>query len=152
VAHVRNAIALSLVVEASAPTAAAAAQPADLARAAAEPLMKQLEAFRRDDYEAAYVFASTEIEQMLDHLAFERMVKGGLPRDRPLVLRARRPDRRGAGWPRVRPGPVKGANGAGIDALYEVVREHDGWKINSVVTRPDPGLVLAPLPRRERAA
>jgi hypothetical protein len=76
---VRNAIAPSLVVVASAPTAAAAAQPADLARAAAEPLMKQLEAFRRDDYEAAYVFASTEIEQMLDRLAFERMVKGGYP-------------------------------------------------------------------------
>jgi hypothetical protein len=149
---VRNAIALSLVIVAGAPAGLASAQPADLARAAAEPIMKQIEAFRRDDYEAAYAFASTEIKQMFDRLAFERMVKGGYPEiaRSSFALVARTdvaPD--GRVYVLVR---VKGANGAGVEALYEMVREHDGWKINSVLTRPDPGLVLAPLPRRERAA
>src|SRR5262249_26449404 len=57
----------------------AGAQPSEIAKAAAEPIMKQLEAFRRGDYDAAYVFASTEIKQMFDRPAFERMVKGGYP-------------------------------------------------------------------------
>jgi len=26
-------------------------------------------------------------------------------------------------------------------ALYDMLRENDGWRINGLVTRPDPGLV-----------
>ena len=36
---------------------------------------------------------------------------------------------------------IRGANGNSIEALYDMVREADGWRINGVVTKPDPGLV-----------
>ena len=32
---------------------------------------------------------------------------------------------------------VRGVNGRGIEAVYEMVREDRGWRINGVVTRPD---------------
>ena len=137
----RGVIGLGLVIATLAGASVAAAQPAEVAKAAAEPIMRQLEAFRRDDYDAAYAFASAEIKRMFDREAFERMVKGGYPEIAQsafaLVSRTEvAPD--GHVHIVVR---VKGANGIGIEALYEMVRERDGWKINSVVTRPDPGLV-----------
>ena len=46
---------------------------------AAEPVMKQLEAFRRGDFDTAYTFASSEIKQLFDRPAFEHMVKNGYP-------------------------------------------------------------------------
>jgi ABC-type transporter MlaC component len=154
VRHPSDLIALSLIILALAlgDASAAAAQPAGIAKAATEPIMRQLEAFRRGDYDAAYVFASAEIKQMFDRRAFERMVKDGYPEIArsffALVSRADvGPD--GRVYVHVR---VKGANGVGIEALYEMVRERGAWKINSVMTRPDPGLVLAPLVSRERAA
>jgi len=119
----------------------ACAQPAEIAKAAAEPIMKQLEAFRRDDYDAAYVFASTEIKQMFDRPAFERMVKG----DYPEIARST-----SAVVSRTEMGPdgdvfvqlkIKGANGTGIEALYQMVPERDGWKVNGVMTRPDAGTI-----------
>ena len=39
-----------------------------------EPVLRQLEAFRRGDYDLAYTFASTEIQSLFDRPAFERMV------------------------------------------------------------------------------
>jgi len=36
---------------------------------------------------------------------------------------------------------IRGANGVSIEAVYEVVSEPGGWKINGVVTKPDPGVV-----------
>jgi hypothetical protein len=36
---------------------------------------------------------------------------------------------------------IQGANGNGIEALYEMVLEDRGWRINGVVARPDPGMV-----------
>jgi hypothetical protein len=47
---------------------------------------------------------------------------------------------------------VEGADGVGVEALYEMIQESDGWRINSVMTRPDPGLVLAPRPSWDRVA
>jgi hypothetical protein len=71
-------IGFAVAIAALAGAGVVSAQPSEI-KAAAEPIMKQLEAFRRDDYDAAYVFASTEIKQMFDRQAFERMVKGGYP-------------------------------------------------------------------------
>jgi len=148
----RHVIALGLVIVTLAGASGAPAQPAEVEKAATEPIMRQLEAFRRGDYDAAYVFASAEIKQMFDREAFERMVKDGYPEIArsafALVSRTEvGPD--GHVYVHVR---VKGANGVGIEALYEMVRERDAWRINSVMTRRDPGLVLAPLPSRDRAA
>ncbi len=46
---------------------------------AAEPIFGQLEAFRRNDYDAAYALASAEIRRLFDRGAFERMVRRGYP-------------------------------------------------------------------------
>ena len=56
-----------------------AAQPVNDSRAAAEPVMQQLEAFRRDDYLAAYAFACEQIQRLFDPGAFEQMVKRAYP-------------------------------------------------------------------------
>ena len=58
------------------------AQTSPDARQAIEPVMKQLDALRRDDYETAYTFASTTVQEMFDRQAFERMVRTGTPRSR----------------------------------------------------------------------
>ena len=137
----RGVFGLGLVIATLAGASVASAQHGDTAKAAAEPILRQLEAFRRDDYDAAYVFASTEIKRMFDRQAFERMVKGGYPEiARSAFALVSRTDVGPDGHVHILV-RVKGANGLGIEALYEMVREHDGWKINSVVTRPDPGLV-----------
>ena len=149
--RVKGAVGLGVVVVAVVVARVALAQPAEVARAVAEPITKQLEAFRRDDYDVAYSFASAEVKQMFDRQAFERMVKGGYPEiaDSTFALVSRTeaaPD--GHIFVRVK---IRGANGNTIEALYDMVRERDGWRINGVVTKPDPGLVFAPFLPRGRA-
>lgn len=58
---------------------AARAQADKEAKAAAEPVVKQLEAFRHDDYDTAYTFASEEIRALFDRRGFEAMVRLGYP-------------------------------------------------------------------------
>jgi hypothetical protein len=128
------------VLAASGPPAAASAQSERDAKAATEPIMKQLEAFRRDDYDTAYAFASAEIRQMFDRAAFERMVRGGYPeiaRSTFALIADTRATPDGHLHVRVR---IRGANGNSVEALYDMVSEPGGWRINGVVTKPDPGL------------
>lgn len=108
---------------------------------AAEPVMKQLDAFRKDDYAAAYTFASAEIRELFDRSAFERMVRDGYPEiarsTSALVAGTEaRPD--GHAIVRVR---IRGANGNNIEAFYDMIKEPEGWRINGVATRPDEGLI-----------
>jgi hypothetical protein len=134
------AVLLALVVSGAA-VGIALAQGGGAAKAAAEPVMQQLAAFRRDDYDAAYGFASAEIRQMFDRAAFERMVKGGYPeiaRSAFALVAESRVTAEGHAVVRVK---IQGANGNGIEALYEMVLEDRGWRINGVVARPDPGMV-----------
>ena len=102
--------------------------------------MQQLEAFRRDDFEAAFGFASAQIHQLFDRPRFEAMVRGRLPRDRALGLGRRSTASSAADGGRlylfVR---VRGANGQVVEAVYEMVLETGRWRINGVVTRPDSG-------------
>jgi len=136
-----RAVPLALLVAPLLAAGAAGAQTDADAKAAAEPVMEQLEAFRRDDYAAAYAFASEEIQRMFDRAAFERMVKGGYPEIArsafALVAESRAaPD--GHVYLRVK---VRGANGNSVEAVYDMVREGGRWRINGVVAKPDPGLV-----------
>jgi outer membrane lipoprotein-sorting protein len=48
-------------------------------KSAAEPVVKQLEAFRRGDFDTAFTFASGMIQAQFDRQAFETMVRGGYP-------------------------------------------------------------------------
>ncbi len=121
--------------------AAVSAQSEKDVKAAAEPIMKQLEAFRRDDYDTAYAFASAEIQQLFDRAAFERMVKGGYPeiaRSTFALIAQSEVTPDSHVHIRVR---IRGANGNSIEAVYDMLQEPGGWRINGVVTKPDPGLV-----------
>ncbi|SRR6266508_3379857 len=126
---------------------------------ASEPVMKQLEAFRRGDFDTAYMFASTEIKQLFDRPAFEHMVKNGYPeiaRSTFASVAASTVAPNGHVYLQIK---IRGANGNSIEAIYELVLENGQWKINGVTAKPDPGLVFktsplgtpnAPLPPGER--
>ena len=145
-------IGLELVAAMLLVAATSFAQPATDVKAAAEPIMKQLEAFRRDDYDTAYAFAAADVKEMFDRPAFERMVKSGYPeiaRSTFALIAHSEVAPNGHVHIRLR---IRGANGNSIEASYEMIQESGGWRIKSVVTRPDPGLVLTPFPSGERAA
>jgi len=110
------------------------------AKVAAEPVVKQLEAFRRDDYDTAFTFASAEIQAQFDRQSFEVMVRRGYPeiaRSTSAAVVKTELAPHGAAYVTVK---IRGANGQSIEALYELVWQ-DGWRINGVVTRPDAGVI-----------
>jgi hypothetical protein len=122
-------------------TGALLAQTGPDPKGALEPVLKQLEALRRDDYDAAYTFASASIQEMFDRPAFERMVKGGYPEiarsSSAHVVEGRvGPD--GHVYLRLK---IRGSNGNSIEAVYDMIWEGGRFRINGVVAKPDPGLV-----------
>ncbi|HEY7205727.1 MAG TPA: DUF4864 domain-containing protein [Methylomirabilota bacterium] len=120
----------------------AAAQPADStdAKAATVPVVKQLEAFRRNDFDTAFTFASGLIRERFDRRNFEVMVRRGYPEIAQSTFAAvTRAELESPGLAYVTV-KIRGANGQSIEALYEMVWEDD-WKINGVATRPDASLI-----------
>jgi hypothetical protein len=119
-------------------TGAAQAQP-DL-KAAADTVLAQLEAFRRDDYDTAYTFASEGIRRIFDRARFEQMVKTGYPEiarsQSAAVERAVLAD--GQAYLVLK---ILGANGNRIEAIYEMVWEDNRWRIGGVVSRQDNDVV-----------
>jgi hypothetical protein len=118
------------------PVVAATQSDSDL-EGAGGVVMQQLDAFRRDDFDEAFTFASTEIHQLFDRARFEQMVRTGYPeiaRSASAVI---------DGVQRTDPSRlylfvrVRGANGRAVEAVYEMVLEDGRWRINGVVTRPD---------------
>ncbi|HKC08385.1 MAG TPA: DUF4864 domain-containing protein [Methylomirabilota bacterium] len=106
------------------------------AKGAAEPVVKQLEAFRRDDFDTAFTFASGMIRAQFDRAAFETMVRRGYPeiaRSTFAAVTRTELDSPGLAYVTVK---IRGANGQAVEALYEMIWE-DGWRINGVATRPD---------------
>lgn len=105
-------------------------------KAAAETVLAQLDAFRRDDYDAAYAFASESIHQIFDRAGFERMVRTGYPeiaRSRSAAVEhaAIAPD--GHAYLILK---ISGTNGGRIEAIYDMIWENGRWKITGVVSRP----------------
>ena len=116
----------------------AEAQPLDAdAQAAGRSVMQQLEAFRRDDFSTAYTFASVTIRQMFDRARFEQMVRGGYPEIAHSASATIEGSRRGDAGEIYLLVRIVGDNGRAIEAVYELVSESGGWRINGVVTRPD---------------
>jgi hypothetical protein len=111
------------------------------ARAASEPPVKQLEAFRRGDFDTAFTFASGMIQAQFDRSAFETMVRRGYPEiARSTFAAVTRTELEAPGLAYVTV-KIRGANGQAVEALYEMIWE-DGWRINGVVTRPDAAGVI----------
>ena len=106
---------------------------------ASDAVLQQLDAFRRDDYERAYSFASMEIHSIFDRRGFEAMVRRGYP-EIAKCARARVVDRKiapdGHVFLKVK---IVGVNGRHVEAVYELIWEQGAWKINGVVAQPDPG-------------
>lgn len=129
----RLAIALALLLCVSAAGAQSAKSDP---KTAAVPVMKQLEAFRRDDFDTAFTFASQTIRAQFDRPSFETMVRRGYPEIArstfAAVTKTELPSE-GVAYVTVK---IRGANGQSIEALYELTWEGD-WKISGVVTRPD---------------
>jgi len=116
------------------------AQPGQDAKAAADPVVKQLEAFRRDDYDTAYTFASEEIRAQFDRRGFETMVRRGYPEIASSTFAlVTKTELRSEGLAYVTI-KIRGSNGQAIEGLYELVWQ-GGWKINGVATRPDAGVI-----------
>ena len=132
--------------------AEAPAQTSEDTRAAVDVVMQQLEAFRRDDFDAAYAFASSEIKHVWDRHGFEAMVRRGYPEiarsTYAFIAHARRAES-GYLYLAVK---IGGANGNTIEALYEMVREDGRWRINGVVTKPDTGERVSAPPGGLRSA
>jgi hypothetical protein len=106
------------------------------ATAAADPVVKQLEAFRRGDFDTAFTFASAMIQAQFDRPAFEIMVRRGYPEiARSTFATVTRTELESPGLAYVTV-KIRGANGQAIEAMYEMIWE-DGWRINGVATRPD---------------
>jgi len=118
----------------------AAAQADKDPKAAADPVVKQLEAFRRDDYDTAYTFASEEIRTQFDRRGFETMVRRGYPEIASSTFAlVTKTELRSEGLAYVTI-KIRGSNGQAIEGLYELVWQN-GWKINGVATRPDAGVI-----------
>lgn len=115
------------------------AQPPAAIEAASTTVLSQLEAFRRGDFDTAYTFASHSIQERFDRQAFERMVTTGYPeiaRSASAQITEGALAANGHVYLLV---VVVGVSGRSLQAVYELVPEDGGWKINGVVSKPDPG-------------
>jgi hypothetical protein len=131
------AVLVAMLLATAPPAGIASAQPAGDITAATEVVMRQLDAFRRNDFDTAYTFASTMIRDMFDRQAFERMVRTGYPEIASSVSAfvsefVVAPN--GGVYLRLR---IGGVNGNRIEAIYEMIREDGHWRINGVVAKPD---------------
>jgi hypothetical protein len=136
-ARARSAVLLAAVLAALLLAGGAAAQPDPDVDEAGRVVLQQLEAFRRNDFEGAFGFASRTIHDMFDAARFEAMVRGGYPE----IARSVRANidgskRRDAGELFLFL-HVQGENGRAVEAVYELIKEAGAWRINGVVTRPD---------------
>jgi uncharacterized protein DUF4864 len=130
----RHLLAAALLARAA--SALAQAPPDADVEAAGRIVVQQLEAFRRDDFDTAFSFASAEIHELFDRARFETMVRGGYPEIARSAFASIDGSQRGPGGRLYLLVRVRGANGQGVEAVYEMVLEGDQWRINGVVTRP----------------
>ena len=135
--HVVIAVALAIAIAPAGgdPPSSRAAELAQNRRAV-DTVLDQIDAFKRDDFTAAYRFASDVIKQQFDRANFERMVRGGYPEiaapaDVRVLDEGVAPS--GNAYVLIR---VRGKTGTAVEALYELVQEDGDWRVAAVVTRP----------------
>lgn len=128
---------------------AEAPSPPDAERQVAamvQTVLDQLAAFRRGDWAGAYGYAAEGIKARFSLEAFRVMVSHGYAP----IARSSRGLVRGAqvlgpdhGVVAVR---VEGQDGQLLDAVYELVREREAWRIAGVVAEPVDGGVTTRAP------
>jgi hypothetical protein len=110
----------------------------DGARAAPKIVRRQLDAFNRGDYRAAYQFAAPEIQAQFPLSEFRHMVETGYPqiaRSRsaafgPIEAHGDRVDL---------PVMVTGQDGVTVRVRYMLRHESDGWRVAGVASEHPPG-------------
>jgi len=136
-ARTLSAVLLAAVVATLPLAGPAAAQLDPDAAEAGRVVMQQLDAFRRDDFQAAFTFASRTIHDLFDAARFETMVRGSYPEIARSVRANIDGSKRGDAGELYLFLHVHGENGRAVEAVYEMVKESGIWRINGVVTRPD---------------
>ena len=112
----------------------------ELAQDVAEPVLRQIAALRAHDFTGAYALASKELRRTFSPSEFEWMVKRAHPEvaNSAYAFVVRTHEASGYTYVTVK---VHGRNGQNVEALYEMVREGGGWKINALSSRRDEGLL-----------
>jgi putative lipoic acid-binding regulatory protein len=107
---------------------------------AMELVMQQLAALRAHDFTAAYALASTEMRRHFSRGEFEWMVKRAHPEiaSSAYAFVVRTHESGGYLYVTVK---VHGKNGKDVEALYELVREGGGLKVNALLSRSDDGVL-----------
>ncbi|SRR5258706_15671745 len=136
-ARTLSAVLLAAVLATLPLAAPAAAQLDPDAAEAGRVVMQQLDAFRRDDFQAAFTFASRTIHDLFDAARFETMVRGSYPEIARSVRANIDGSKRGDAGELYLFLHVHGENGRAIEAVYEMIKENGAWRINGVVSRPD---------------
>ena len=118
----------------------ARADETGIASEAAELVLKQLAALRAHDFAAAYALVSRELRRSFSRGEFEWMVKRAHPEvaSSAYAFVVRTHEAGGYLYVTVK---VHGKNGKDAEALYEIVREGDGLKVNAVSSRRDDGVL-----------
>jgi hypothetical protein len=119
----------------------------DAARATRVVIRRQLDAFNRNDYRAAYEFAAPEIQERFPLPDFRKMVRDGYPQ----IARSRSAE---FGTPEVHgseaavPLTVTGKDGVTVRVIYHMRRERGRWRVAGVEDgrprRTPPGPPRAP--------
>jgi ABC-type transporter MlaC component len=117
-----------------------AATAQELAQDAAAPVLQQIAALRAHDFTGAYALSSKEMRRTFSPSEFEWMVKRAHPEvaSSTYAFVVRTHEAAGYTYVTVK---VHGRNGQNVEALYEMVREGGGWKINALSSRRDEGLL-----------
>jgi len=118
----------------------APAQETEAGRDPAALVLQQLAALRAHDFAAAYAVASTELRRHYSRGEFEWMVKRAHPEvaSSAYAFVVRTHEASGFLYVTVK---LQGRNGRSVEALYELVREGEHWKVNALSSRRDDGLL-----------
>ena len=130
-------LALLLALAPAVPAACADRHPGD---GPAALVIRQIEALRAHDFGRAYALVSRELRRNFTRGEFEWMVKRAHPEvaSSASAVVVRTNESGGFVYVTVH---VHGRNGRRVEALYECVRERDGWRVNALSSRPGEGTI-----------
>lgn len=120
-------------------------------RAPQRVIRRQLDAFNRDDYRAAYRFASSGMREQFPLRAFRRMVEDGYPQIAHSQQASLGPSL-GKGGAVVVPVKLTGKDGVLMHYLYFMQHEEGGWHVAGVEGDHRSGTGPAPPARSHRSA